>query len=38
VRLLGQFSGLMFCISVGTFLIVSFHIWDRTGHFPWEQH
>ena len=37
VRLLGQLSVMMFLFSVGSFLIVSFNIWDRTGRFPWEH-
>jgi len=37
VRLLGQLSVMFFLFSVGSFLIVSFNIWDRTGRFPWEH-
>lgn len=38
VRLLGQMSVMMFLLTVGSFLIISFNIWDRTGRFPWDQH
>ena len=38
VRLLGQMSVVMLLITVGSFIIVSFSIWDRTGRFPWEHH
>jgi len=30
-------SVMLFLFSVGSFLIVSFNIWDRTGRFPWEH-